>query len=119
LTAMGERLTYASVVASGRHRGATGQIEICFSLLSRYALKGIFTRVRQFRQALNDFISARRGVLPGHVVRQFNRSLGRGKTGDGKLGDNLDNFFEIRHSLLNLHIPREEGQDENLGNLSQ
>ena len=41
------------------HASWLNQIEIWFSLLSRYALKGAsFTSVRQLRQAIDDFISA-------------------------------------------------------------
>jgi transposase len=40
------------------HASWLNQIEIWFSLLSRYALRGAsFTSVRQLRQAIDDFIS--------------------------------------------------------------
>ena len=40
------------------HASWLNQIEIWFSLLSRYALRGpSFTRARQLRQAIDDFIS--------------------------------------------------------------
>jgi transposase len=41
------------------HASWLNQIEIWYSLLSRYALRSAsFTGVRQLRQAINDFISA-------------------------------------------------------------
>lgn len=41
------------------HASWLNQIEICFSLLSRYALRSAsFTSVRQLRQAIDEFISA-------------------------------------------------------------
>lgn len=40
------------------HASWLNQIEIWFSLLSHYALRGAsFTRIRQLRQAIDDFIS--------------------------------------------------------------
>jgi hypothetical protein len=55
------------------HASWLNQIEIWFSLLSRYALKSAsFTSVKQLRQAIDDFIAAHneRGLV-NRCVKEF------------------------------------------------
>jgi len=59
------------------HASWLNQIEIWFSLLSRYALKGAsFTSVRQLRQAIDDFISAHNEkAAPFEWTKRYVRSV--------------------------------------------